>query len=463
MGTWPDAFTNSALLECYKDRTSGIQKRITTVMDAATDKELGSELEAVGEPHTIRQALVRNHGTSYFLTTLPTETAYIIPSNAFSNAVSFRQGQHDNNLSPICGACRKDMTNNGDHHFAGCNGLKRRAITTRHDMIKQHIASVFRSAGAQVRVEPVTNEGKRPDIAIYTPRGCVLLDVAVVHPLAPSNIKAARGAINKRDLSHVAGRERQKVQKYGPIAKREKSVFVPVVMDSYGNHGSGLAECIKLIKDLAKDKVGLRAGELIYQLKAGINIQLYSGNGLSILQGSMETYAHSHGNMGKVATSGDATLNREVELKEQPTQQPVVQDQPRSLRDKIRHATITVDSAAIRPALRHGPPAMAIEVELPSDGEQKRAVSSSEIISADVEGAIAAAICLSDTDIIATVEGTSAARGRLRDCREQGQPCNRREDSPARPTRKRRRTETDPDQEVVEIISLIGSQLASED
>ena len=97
--------------------------------------------------------------------------------------------QHDLPPKCVCGESLRD----DPAHFHSCPRLMPRAITARHDALVQVVASMFKRAGGMVTIE-VKCEGEtriRPDIEIILPDRSLLVDVAVVHPAAPSR-KARR-------------------------------------------------------------------------------------------------------------------------------------------------------------------------------------------------------------------------------------------------------------------------------
>jgi hypothetical protein len=96
-------------------------------------------------------------------------------------------------------------------------------------------------AGGVSYVEPRYLEDKRPDIHAFFPDDRVMLDVSVVHPLAPSYLHLQDGAA-------VKYRENTKVSHYSSLAKDAGSRFVPFVLDSFGTMGS-FAD--KFMQDLA--------------------------------------------------------------------------------------------------------------------------------------------------------------------------------------------------------------------
>ena len=87
-----------------------------------------------------------------------------------------------------------------------------RAITARHDTLVQILANMFKRAGV-VNIE-VKCEGEtrvRPDLEIILPDRSLLVDVAVVHPAAPSRrrvvaLAAARDIENAKAAKYRSAR-----------------------------------------------------------------------------------------------------------------------------------------------------------------------------------------------------------------------------------------------------------------
>ena len=130
-----------------------------------------------------------------------------------------------------------------------------RAITARHDGIVQLVAAIFRRAGALVNIE-VKCDGEtrvRPDIEIILPDHSILVDVAVVHPSAPS----------RRSLTPLAATrdiENAKAAKYSSVASERGARFMAFIVESYGALGKQAMELLKLLHKMSS--TALRLGPL---------------------------------------------------------------------------------------------------------------------------------------------------------------------------------------------------------
>ena len=112
-----------------------------------------------------------------------------------------------------------------------------RAITARHDALVQVVASMFKRAGGMVTIEV----NVRPDIEIILPDRSLLVDVAVVHPAAPSRRSQAVLAA-ARDI------ENAKSAKYRAVASERGASFLAFIAESYGALGNQAGEVLKLFE-----------------------------------------------------------------------------------------------------------------------------------------------------------------------------------------------------------------------
>ena len=76
-------------------------------------------------------------------------------------------------LPPTCPLCRKDVTSN-PWHALGCQALKRRSMTVRHDRAMQHLANFARSAGVLVSLSPKDLHSLVPDGEFFLSRETVI-------------------------------------------------------------------------------------------------------------------------------------------------------------------------------------------------------------------------------------------------------------------------------------------------
>ena len=109
-------------------------------------------------------------------------------------------------------------------------------MTRRHDAIVKLLSSHLLLAGADCKLEPRPLQGERirPDLSYVLDDRRFFLDVAIVHPTAPSALEAAR-----RPFGAAATRESHKVSKYRHLelsedGKSKVASFIPFVVEPTG-------------------------------------------------------------------------------------------------------------------------------------------------------------------------------------------------------------------------------------
>jgi hypothetical protein len=80
-----------------------------------------------------------------------------------------------NSLPDTCPLCHKDMRDNR-WHALGCQSLKRRSITIRHDRAMQLLVNFARSAGVLASLSPKDLSSLVPDGEFFFARETVLVD-----------------------------------------------------------------------------------------------------------------------------------------------------------------------------------------------------------------------------------------------------------------------------------------------
>jgi hypothetical protein len=130
-----------------------------------------------------------------------------------------------------------DLLSHDPSHHHSCDLTRRRAITERHDGVEIELVRAIQAAGGFAKRQLGLEDGKVPDIVCNGLPGMereTALDVSVVHQLTPSFLSQI-GPKSKRDtLSQLKIRENQKTSKYKAQCVQEGCVFIPFVLDSYG-------------------------------------------------------------------------------------------------------------------------------------------------------------------------------------------------------------------------------------
>ena len=216
----------------YNDTPHHLQHLLTITHDNAQHQHFISNATPILK--AILHSTANSPPSSAFLTTFPTEPRYEINDIAFIQAARLRLG-----LSPHpplddiqqC-SCGKEIID--PWHFLSCTHLKRTAITNRHNVIVNLIASFVRDCGGIALVEPAAlskQSSKHPDIDIVIGTRHIYVDVTIRHPLAPSKLHSASTHPN----SILQSAERDKHKKYDTLAHQNHASFIPFVVDTFGH------------------------------------------------------------------------------------------------------------------------------------------------------------------------------------------------------------------------------------
>ena len=153
------------------------------------------------------------------------------------------------------------------------------SVTGRHDDIKFALASWAHRLGAtRVRIEPRRldkGSQKRPDLIIEIGGLCFIVDVTVVHPLAPSNVPDC--ARNEERVLEKA--QAEKLDKYVAMAENIKGEFVAFAAETTGRLSSQALDFIKrLIQQGAKHKNVWAPREVVHGIYRTVAIAIARGN-----------------------------------------------------------------------------------------------------------------------------------------------------------------------------------------
>jgi hypothetical protein len=209
------------------------------------------------------------------LTTIPTESHFVLGAPHFINAMHLRYGvgvQED----VVCACGQVIERGTSPHHFVGCNRMAHSALTTRHELVKAAIVSSYQQANAVTEADPV-KPGPHicPDFTLFLSKGETCADVSVVHPLAKTHLRSPADPIAKR--------EDKKKKRYTKYADELNRFFLPAVLDTYGKFGKGLQKIVEMLaahameEQLSEDVAG--------NMQRRIIVQLHRGNSLAITRG----------------------------------------------------------------------------------------------------------------------------------------------------------------------------------
>ena len=105
------------------------------------------------------------------------------------------------------------------------------------------LANLFRTVGAVVHVEHriFSVNRQRPDLLVITPERSVLVDVAVVHPAAPSRTTVGHDVATR-------AMEGNKRAKYDHLARLQGASLLAFAVETFGGFGKQAVEIIDLLK-----------------------------------------------------------------------------------------------------------------------------------------------------------------------------------------------------------------------
>ena len=269
---------------------SGFQRKIMSVLNKDRADTLISQ-SPPSSPDRARFNSLSDKSSGIWLSTPPISSHYFLPNPSFNVVCRMRLGiqPFDEIKTCLCGTSLASQP----LHFLVCHYL-RSAIITRHDRILQTLHKISRLIGVTVMIEPrlaVGEEGSRSDGHFFFSSFSAHVDVAVVHPAAPTYLNLAH-----RPLAATNKREKEKNSSYAYAAQRQGSLFFPSVFESFGTFGP---EAIRFLSKLADEAIGNNITEIDDQpVKAHIyrslSFVLQSGNANILLYASRLARARAH-------------------------------------------------------------------------------------------------------------------------------------------------------------------------
>jgi len=144
--------------------------------------------DACTRSDSIRLSSCKDRLTSRWLHPSPGSLNQPLPDLDFELALRLRLGLPPLDIMPpSCALCDRDITNN-PWHALGCQSLRRRSITVRHDRAMQLLVKYARSVGVLASLSPKDLSSLVPDGEFFLSRETVLVDLSGTHPLSPSLI-----------------------------------------------------------------------------------------------------------------------------------------------------------------------------------------------------------------------------------------------------------------------------------
>ena len=171
-------------------------------------------------------------------------------------------------------------------HFLSCCRLHKGEINVRHDSVSR---ALYRSAlmmGLPARLEPTgldPTSDLRPDLLLSLPGRNILIDVAVVHPLAAGKVRDAR---SHTVLGSARREEGTKRRKYKDLVALRHYQALPFVMETCGGMGRAAERLVDIMAEAGEAHLRMWPKEdVVRELLHSVAIAVQRGGALSYLHG----------------------------------------------------------------------------------------------------------------------------------------------------------------------------------
>jgi hypothetical protein len=276
---------------------------------------------------TILTSLTLNDSTSAWLNVSPlsAEPAYCMRNEDFALAARHRLGMlpYDELRDELCVGCTaRDNESSAlladPDHAHSCIAQKGASRQRRHDALKLALAGLARSCGYHVEVEPIfpllphnpdtgqlertaEPDGRRGDLLLVRNNTRQLIDVTVVRPTAPTQLRSSSVAgAHLQPLAAASDAERLKHRKYDAECARHGWKMVPFVLETYGAKGT---EARQLLQRLAPHSIDRSPEEFLAHAERVLSIALQVGNATVASQATADLYLQKY-RQGVAGTSG---------------------------------------------------------------------------------------------------------------------------------------------------------------
>ena len=166
-------------------------------------------------------------------------------------------------------------------HALSCSLQRRRAITDRHDMVIEALATGIREAGTRVVVEQTgydEDSSRRPDLFGVIDKIPTFIDVGIIQP-------SAMTYRNLKPLEAVRRYEKVKVKKYTPTAYKNFAGIMPYIVESNGGHGENAQYVLNDISNMVHNQsLAFAPSEVMRDMMDAIAVAIQNGNALTIRQ-----------------------------------------------------------------------------------------------------------------------------------------------------------------------------------
>jgi hypothetical protein len=189
------------------------------------------------------------------------------------------------NVNCICSQANLSVSPAHPLHCRHCGEFS----TFRHDCVKQLLAYLAQSFGANACIEPrhvQYSDNRHPDVGFVFGSRQITTDVTVRHPLAPSYVRN----LAQEPLGVAISAEREKVALYEAEAKAQGVKFVPFALETTGGWGPSAVALVKQLADHAEAFTLFSRTEALVTLVQGVSMAVQRGNA-QLLVGSYQLAA----------------------------------------------------------------------------------------------------------------------------------------------------------------------------
>jgi hypothetical protein len=139
---------------------------------------------------------------------------------------------------------------------------------------------------------------KRPDMLLNLPGRRIITDVAIVHPLAPGNVRAK---ISHTHLGAARRKENEKRKHYTDLVALHGYQLYPFIMETCGGMGPGAVRLVKIMAEAGEAHMRVWAKEdAVQELLHTVAVAVQRGGTLSYLHGYQQALDKLRGAAGTV-------------------------------------------------------------------------------------------------------------------------------------------------------------------
>jgi hypothetical protein len=203
-------------------------------------------------------------------------------------------------VCPLCKDANKTIRDD-PWHFLSCQSLHKGEVTVRHDTVNGALYRCALTMGLPARLEPTgldPKSDKRPDMLLNLPGRRIITDVAIVHPVAPGNVRAK---ISHTHLGAARRKENEKRKHYTDLVALHGYQLYPFIMETCGGMGPGAVRLVKIMAEAGEAHMRVWAKEdAVQELLHTVAVAVQRGGALSYLHGYQQALDKLRGAAGAV-------------------------------------------------------------------------------------------------------------------------------------------------------------------